>query len=298
MSSNDHTAHPLLPHLPLIDQTTPVLISGPTASGKSGLALTIAERYGGQIINADALQIYDAWPILSAQPDAADFARAPHALYGFLPHDQPYSVGDWLRDVTPLLTAGPRPIIVGGTGLYFQALKAGLAVIPPIPPQTRETGDSLALEALLDGIDDETRRTLDTLNRARVQRAWEVQHATGHSLTHWQRQPTTPVLPLEQTIALRLDADPAWLNARIVQRCETMLTQGAIDEARRMQNRWSAHHPSSKTIGAVELIGYIDGRVTKDEVIERIVIKTRQYAKRQRTWLRSKMGGWHGLGLK
>ena len=115
----------------------PVLIAGPTASGKSALALAIAEARGGVVVNADALQVFDAWPILTAQPTAADRARAPHALYGHLPFDAAYSAGDWLREVAPLLDAAERPILVGGTGLYFGALTEGLAPVPPVPAACR-----------------------------------------------------------------------------------------------------------------------------------------------------------------
>src|SRR6056297_1770408 len=165
-----------------IDASRPVLIAGPTASGKSALALRIAKAQGGVIVNADALQVYRGWPLLSAQPGAAERARARHALYGHLPHDATYSAGDWLRDVAPLLDGPDRPIIVGGTGLYFMALTEGLAEIPPTPPEVRQVGDALPLDALVAALDDATRAGLDLRNRARVQRAWEVQQATGQSI--------------------------------------------------------------------------------------------------------------------
>lgn len=273
----------------------PVLIAGPTASGKSGLALEIAERQGGLIINADALQVFDAWPILTAQPDRNDRARAPHALYGHVPFDASYSAGDWLRDLVPLLSGPDRPIIVGGTGLYFMALTEGLAPIPPTPPEIRAEGDSLNLETLIGHLDPRTRDRLDLNNRARVQRAWEVQRSTGRGITEWQDETPPPALPLSQTTALVLHAPPDWLTPRIASRFEAMLGAGAIDEARAMRDRWDPAHQSSRAIGAAELIAHIDGERALDDVRERITIATRQYAKRQRTFFRARMGDWQWM---
>ena len=132
--------------LPQIDPDKPVLIAGPTASGKSALALEIATTQGGVIVNADASQVYDCWRIITARPSAEEEALAPHRLYGHLPYDAEYSAGHWLREVLPLLKSGPRPIIVGGTGLYFSALTQGLADIPATPPEVRAAGDALSLE--------------------------------------------------------------------------------------------------------------------------------------------------------
>ena len=178
-----NTVTRLLDGLPPIPDDKPVLIAGPTASGKSALALEIAERHGGVIVNADASQVYDCWRIITARPSPQEEARAPHLLYGHVPYDATYSTGHWLREVVPLLSAGPRPIIVGGTGLYFAALTEGMADIPPTPPGIRARADAMSLAELLAGIDAETAARIDTLNRARVQRAWEVQQATGRPLS-------------------------------------------------------------------------------------------------------------------
>ena len=164
----------------------PVLIAGPTASGKSELALRIAERDGGVIINADASQVYDCWRVVTARPSAQDESHAPHLLYGHLAYDAPYSAGHWLREVTPLLNGPERPIIVGGTGLYFLTLTEGMAEIPATPAAIRAEGDQMSLEALSDALDDTTRMRIDMKNRARVQRAWEVLRATGRALADWQ----------------------------------------------------------------------------------------------------------------
>ncbi|MFQ6547892.1 tRNA (adenosine(37)-N6)-dimethylallyltransferase MiaA [Aestuariibius sp. 2305UL40-4] len=274
----------------------PVLIAGPTASGKSDLALRIAELQGGTIVNADALQVYDGWRILTARPSPEDEARAPHALYGHVPHDQPYSAGQWLRDVTPHLTA-TRPIIVGGTGLNFAALTEGLAEIPETPPKIRAEGDERTLQTLLEELDPKTKSRIDTLNRARVQRAWEVLRATGRPLADWQDDTPPPLLPLDRTTPILLDADRDWLAHRIARRFDLMLDAGALDEARAMAPTWKPKHPSSKAIGAAELIAHLHGDLSLDAAKEAAIIQTRQYAKRQRTWFRARMRGWSHIPL-
>ncbi|NBD29754.1 MAG: tRNA (adenosine(37)-N6)-dimethylallyltransferase MiaA [Alphaproteobacteria bacterium] len=275
----------------------PVLIHGPTASGKSALALRIAEARGGVIVNADALQVYQGWPILSAQPDAAERTRAPHALYGHLPFDAPYSAGDWLRDVAPFLSGPDRPIIVGGTGLYFAALTEGLADIPRTPPEIRAEADAMPHDALIAELDAETRAGLDLRNRARVQRAWEVQRATGHSIRAWQVDTPPPLLPLAGAVPLVLVPEVDWLNARIARRFDEMIDAGALNEARAMRPRWNPALQSSRAIGAAELIAHLDGRMTLEQAREAAVIASRQYAKRQRTWSRARMGAWRRLDL-
>lgn len=275
----------LAPHIP-------VLIAGPTASGKSALALDIARRQGGVIVNADALQVFDGWRILTARPDDADLAAAPHALYGHVPYDAPYSTGHWLRDIKPFLTGDARPIIVGGTGLNFNALTQGLADIPPTPPDIRAQADTMDPADMLADLDDDTRARIDTRNPMRVQRAWEVQRSTGRSLASWQDATPPPLLPTDKAVCITLDAPKDWLNARIARRFDQMLDQGALDEARAMLPHWNPDYLSSKAIGAPELIAYLQGRMTLDDARARAVIASRQYAKRQRTWFRSRHKAW------
>ena len=275
----------------------PVLIFGPTASGKSALALQIAQDQGGVIVNADALQVFDGWRVLTARPSTADVALVTHALYGHVPFDAPYSVGHWLRDVTPFIQSGARPIIVGGTGLNFMALTQGLADIPATPDDLRACANDLTLDILLAALDADTLGRIDTNNRARVQRAWEVQETTGRSIALWQDNTPPPLLPLGDTTALALSPDPDWLNARIARRFGLMLQSGALDEARAMEPGWSPDHASSKAIGAAELIAHIRGEMTLEDASEYAIIASRQYAKRQRTWLRSKMQEWRYISL-
>lgn len=270
----------------------PVLIAGPTASGKSALALQIAESFGGIIINADALQVFAGWPVLTAQPGADDLGRAGHALYGHVPYDAAYSVGHWLRDVAPCLTGPDRPIIVGGTGLYFTALTEGLAAIPPTPDAVRAEADSLTLPRLLADLDTATRAGIDTRNRARVQRAWEVWRSTGRPLHAWQAETPAPLLPLDRATALVLVPQVNWLNDRITARFDRMLAGGALDEAAAMRPAWNPGHLSSKAIGAAQLIAHLDGQMTLAQARDAAIIASRQYAKRQRTWFRSRMRGW------
>ena len=277
----------------------PVLIAGPTASGKSALALEIAERQGGVIVNADAIQVFENWRVLTARPGAEDLARARHVLYGHVAWDAAYSVGHWLREVAPLLHGPERVIIIGGTGLYFAALTEGLAEIPATPPEGRSEADARRLDqghdALLPEIDSETRARLDTRNPMRVQRAWEVQRATGRGLASWQDATPEPLLPLAQAQALRVDVERDWLNARIARRFDLMLAQGALDEARANLARWDPALLSFKAIGAPELIAHLHGEIPLEDAREKATIATCQFAKRQRTWLRSRMKAWQGV---
>ncbi len=271
----------------------PVLIAGPTASGKSALALHIAAQQGGVIVNADALQVFDGWRIVTARPDDHDLGLASHALYGHVPFDAPYSTGQWLRDVTPFLSGGQRPIIVGGTGLNFHALTQGLAEIPATDPALRSQGKLLSLNDLIDGIDAETARKIDTQNRMRVQRAWEVQQQTGRSIADWQDSTPPASLPLSDATLITLDVSTDWLNHRIERRFDVMLSQGALEEACAMLEVWNPAHQSSKAIGAPELIAHLRGEISLDQAREAAIIASRQYAKRQRTWFRSKHKDWH-----
>lgn len=275
-----------------ISPEQPVLIAGPTASGKSGLALEIAERQGGVIVNADASQIYGCWRVITARPSAEEEARAPHRLYGHVAYDAAYSAGHWLREVQPLLQGGARPIIVGGTGLYFMALTKGMAEIPATPPEVRQQADALDLATLLAELDPATTARIDCNNRARVQRAWEVLRATGRPLADWQDSTPAPLLPADRCAAFVMMPDKAWLEERIRRRFALMMKSGALEEVRAMRDRYDPALPSCKAIGVPELMAYLDGVCSRETAAENAAVATRQYAKRQRTWFRSKMKNW------
>ena len=277
-----------------ISREAPVLIAGPTASGKSALAMEIAARDGRVIVNADALQVYGCWRILTARPSPADEAALPHALYGHVGRAEIYSTGRWLREVVALLD---RPVvIVGGTGLNFTALTEGLADIPPVPAHLRAEADARMAKEGFGGMRDEldaaTRARIDGQNGARVQRAWEVLRATGRGLADWQDDTPPPALPLAQAEALVLRPEVAWLDARIAQRFDAMIARGALEEARAALRDWSPRLPSSRAIGAPELINYLQGKSTLSEATLAAVLASRRYAKRQRTWFRSRMADW------
>lgn len=280
-----------------IDPDRPVLIAGPTASGKSELAVRIAEAQGGVIVNADALQVWDCWRVLTARPAAADEARAPHRLYGHVARGAPWSVGHWLRAVAPILAGAERPIIVGGTGLYLSALTGGLAEIPPVPAEVRAEADAIlaaeGVQALLAGLDAATAARIDRLNPARVQRAWEVLRATGRGLADWQAETGPPLLPPEAATAIVLDAGRDWLAARIDRRFEAMVAQGALDEVRAVLADWTPAAPWARAIGAAELVAHLRGKITLVEAVARGQAASRQYAKRQRSWFRGRMRHWH-----
>lgn len=283
--------------LDMIDAEQPVLIAGPTASGKSALALEIAERFGGVIVNADALQVYDNWHVLTARPAQEDLERAPHALYGHVGRHQDYSVGHWLRDVSDILKRPDRLIVTGGTGLYFSALTEGLVEIPPTPPRIRAEGNALAPAEMLEALDDATRRRIDTANPARIQRAWEVLKNTGKGLARWQDETPPSLLRPQDAKCFVIDAPKDWLTPRIEQRFGMMLEAGALDEVRANLDGWDPSLPSSRAIGAPELVAYLRGELDMDEATEAACIATRRYAKRQRTWFRARMKSWQNISM-
>lgn len=276
-----------------------MLIAGPTASGKSALAMELAARDGRVVVNADALQVYDCWRLLTARPSVEDERALSHALYGHIGRDTPYSVGHWLREVTALLD---RPVvIVGGTGLYFTALTEGLADIPPTPPAVRALADhrlaTEGLAALLAELDPATAARVDRLNPARVQRAWEVQAATGRGLAAWQDDTGEPALPLSQAQAMVIRPDVDWLTARIDRRFDAMMDQGALEEVKTELPFWNPTRPSARAIGAPELVAYLRHEMDLAQAVAAAKLSSRQYAKRQRTWFRSRMIAWRDIIL-
>ena len=283
-----------------------ILIAGPTASGKSALALALAKRVNGAVVNADALQVYENWRILTARPSGAEIAEAPHFLYGHVKKDEEYSVGHWIKDVSQLIeTETYIPIITGGTGLYFGALTNGLSPIPPVSAEVRAMGDQMRIERgaagfreILVGSDPETLKTLDQQNPARLQRAWEVLESTGHGLAYWHARPARPLIALEETIAITLNWNADHLNSRIDRRFDIMMDTGALKEceAARLAG-FNPDIPSSRAIGAREIIAALDGKITMQDAVIKSKILTHQFAKRQRTWFRSKMKNWQQIDM-
>lgn len=281
----------------------PILIFGPTASGKSALALALAERLGGVVINADSLQVYAPWRLLTARPSAADEARAPHRLYGHVPATEAYSTGRWLREATAALAQaraeGATPIVVGGSGLLFAALTEGLADIPETPPEIRAAtearlaaGGLPALAEALRARDPATHAGLDLCNPRRVARAWEVLETTGEGLAALQSRTPAPAVPLRDARAVRLTPDRAALASRIAARFDAMLEGGALEEARAAMALAAPAPQALKPLGAAELMAHLRGEMTLEAARDRAVAATRRYARRQFGWGRNRMAAW------
>ena len=282
------------------DHKRALLIAGPTASGKSALALEKAAALGGVIINADALQVYAPLRILSARPTAEEEARAPHRLYGHVGAEQPYSVAAWAaearREMEAAWAQGLLPIVTGGTGLYFRALELGLAPVPEIPDQLRAKwrGFEGDLHAELAHRDPAMAARLLPADRQRLTRALEVIDATGRSLLDWQREGQDQA-PLAGVLVERifLDVPREELHARAEARFDAMLAAGALEEARALMHLDPAL-PAMKAIGLPELIACLKGETTLQDAAARAKAATRQFIKRQNTWWRSQLPQWQG----
>lgn len=282
---------------------TPILIAGPTASGKSALALAVARARKGAIVNTDSMQIYSGLGVLTASPSRSELAEAPHFLYGALDPAVRCSVGQWARLAADALveieSEGLVPIFVGGTGLYFRALTQGLTAIPPVPADVRARADALIAEEGTGGLfadlvarDPGTAKNLAPGDRQRIQRAWEVLEATGHGLSAWQDRQDEPVWdgPV-QRLALAPPRD--WLYQRCDSRFDAMLDQGAIEEVGALLRRGlDPALPAMKALGVREIAAYIAGDISLQEAAERAKMLTRRYAKRQMTWMRNQMADW------
>jgi len=281
-----------------------VLIAGPTASGKSALALAVAERLGGVVVNTDSMQVYRDLAIITARPSSAEMARVPHLLYGHVDAAENYSVGSYLRDAAGALESarvqGRIPIFAGGSGLYFKALTAGLAAIPPIPPEIRavvrsrlEASGPAALHAELSRRDPVAAAHLRPNDRTRIARALEVVEATGRSISDWQRVGTPPLLDAGHTAKLFLAPDRAVLYRRIDARFDTMLSVGALDEVRALAARQlDPLLPAMKAHGVPWLIRHLAGEISLAAAVAEAKKDTRHYAKRQFTWFRHQLADW------
>ncbi|WP_421912415.1 tRNA (adenosine(37)-N6)-dimethylallyltransferase MiaA [Mesorhizobium sp.] len=279
-----------------------ILIAGPTASGKSALALDLARRKGGVIVNTDSMQGYSVLDVLTARPAAADLARAPHFLYGHVHPSIAYSTGAWLRDVMRLIDDGTlleRPVIfVGGTGLYFRALAEGISEMPDIPQRVRDRWryelkeqGAVKLHQILMREDSKVAMTLKPTDGQRIVRALEVLDASGRSILEWQAVRGRPLIDRNRAHFIVIEPDRAALVARIEDRFDQMLDKGALDEVRRLAAlNLDPDLPAMKAIGVRELQAAMAGNMGFPEAIERAKIATRQYAKRQATWFRNQLG--------
>jgi tRNA dimethylallyltransferase len=282
-----------------------LLIMGPTASGKSALALALAEHLGGEIVNADALQVYRDLPVLSARPGPPEEARAPHHLYGHVDAAERYSTGAWLAEAAPRIAAivarGKTSIVVGGTGLYFKALVEGLLAAPAAPDireslaaQLRRDG-SQSLYAELARVDPEAARGLSPRDGLRILRALEVWRSTGVSILAL-RETTRPALPQGAWLGVTLWPERAALYAAIDKRFEAMLASGGVEEARRLMARGlDPALPAMKAIGVAQLIAHLRGDMSLARAKEQAARETRRYAKRQFTWMGGQMRDWRRI---
>jgi tRNA dimethylallyltransferase len=284
-----------------VSEAETILIAGPTASGKSALAMALAEKLRGVVINADSMQVYRDLRIITARPTPQEEAAVPHRLYGHVDAGVNFSAGSWVTDAAAVLAdvraQNRLPVFVGGSGLYFKALTRGLSAVPPIPAEIRESvrarleRDGVeALHAELAQSDPAAAERLKPRDRTRIARALEVVEATGRSLTDWHRDGLPPLLPPGQFSALFLAPERDQLYARIDARYDAMLAAGAPEEVAAL----AARHldpllPAMKAHGVPALIRHLKGEITREEAAVIGRADTRHYAKRQFTWFRHQL---------
>jgi tRNA dimethylallyltransferase len=284
------------------DQATQtLLIAGPTASGKSALAIRLAKARNGVVINADSMQVYAPLRILTARPTPAEASLVPHLLFGHVPPEADYSVAAWLQDAAQALAMcrenGQLPIFVGGTGLYFRALLDGLSDIPPVPPEIRARVRALAqsipaqeLHQRLAACDPEAASSLRPSDPQRIARALEVFEATGRSIRHFQGPRHGAIVARDHAVTVFLAPDRAVLRARIDARFDTMMQEGALKEVEALQARaLDPALPVMRAHGVPGLLAALRGEISFAEAIEKGKADTRHYARRQHTWFRHQL---------
>ncbi len=284
-----------------MDNFTVILLAGPTASGKSALALALAEKLGGTIINADSMQVYRDLRLITARPSVEEERRVPHRLYGHVDAAENYSVGAWRSEAVLQLAAAEREsrvaIVVGGTGLYFNALTRGLAAMPPIPKRIRDevrgrlkAEGAAALHDELQRLDVAAAARLNRGDGARVSRALEVMLATGRSILDWHEHTTSSGADLQPAVKIFLSPDRGELASRIDARFDAMIEAGAIEEVRALMARsLDPSLPAMKAHGVPWLIRQLKDEITLAEAAEGAKRDTRQYTKRQATWFRNQL---------
>ncbi|PPJ46189.1 tRNA (adenosine(37)-N6)-dimethylallyltransferase MiaA [Rhizobium sp. KAs_5_22] len=286
-----------------------ILIAGPTASGKSALALELAKRHGGHVINADSMQVYDTLRVLTARPSEAEMEGVPHHLYGHVPAGATYSTGDWLREVAALVTdlkaKGALPVIVGGTGLYFKALTGGLDEMPAIPAEIRTrlrerliAEGAEALYRKLESRDPAMAVRLGRQDGQRIVRALEVLEATGRSIADFQGRCGPVIVDPQRARKIVKLPDRKLLHERINRRFGRMFDDGAVAEVEALLKLGlSPDMPAMKAIGVSQIAALLRGEMTPDQVVDQASAATRQYAKRQMTWFRNQMDeSWERIG--
>jgi len=278
-----------------------ILIAGPTASGKSALALALAEKLGGTIVNADSMQVYRDLRIITARPTPDEERRAPHRLYGHIDAAENYSVGRWCNEAAAALAESAQQsrtaIFVGGTGLYFNALTRGLAAVPPIPKDIRDdvrgrlaSGGVAALHAELAVHDPAAAAHLKPGDRARITRALEVVLATGRSILDWHGDNKPATVDLARAAKVFLSPERDALAHAIDTRFEAMMAAGALGEVRALAARHlNPSLPAMKAHGVPWLIRHLNGEITLADAVEHAKLETRQYTKRQATWFRNQL---------
>ena len=286
-----------------------ILISGPTASGKSNFAISLAKKINGEIINADSMQVYKELRILTARPKQKDYQKIRHHLYGFLNVAKNFSTGQWLKlcqkKIKEIQSRNKIPILVGGTGLYFKALTDGLVKIPNIPLKVRnkirnlqkKLGQKKFYSKLLK-LDPNIKDKIIENDAQRSIRAYEVKYHTKKSLYDWFKN-TKSKFQDDVFFKIYIDYPRNELIKRIASRSEQMLKDGAINEVKRfLKLKIKKDNSSNKVIGITEIKEYLENRLDLKEVHEKISIKTRQYAKRQSTWARGQMSSWNKINSK
>jgi len=286
-----------------MDKYNITFIAGPTASGKSQLALEIAAKQPSVIINADSMQVYEDLHILTARPSEADMSQVPHALYGFVDGNQAFSVGQWLDHVRDLLVSENiqqrRIIFVGGTGLYFRALGGGLSTMPDIPDVIRHywrerlaNEGAAQLHIELAAHDPIMAQRLQPSDGQRISRALEIWQATGKSLEFWQAQKSSPLVDMTKAKKILILPEREKLYNRINTRLDTMIDAGALEEVQALLNRQlDAQLPVMKAIGVRELGGILSGVMDQNQALMLAKQQTRHYAKRQLSWFRNQTKG-------
>lgn len=284
-----------------------ILIAGPTASGKTALAIEIAKANHAEIINTDSMQVYQELQVITARPSAEEEAECPHHLFGYISGREDYSVGRWLEDAEKTLNScrsnGNKTVFVGGTGLYFNNLIGGLSPIPEIEPEIRDKwrngfpGSVDELHQQLARLDPKMASLLEPADRQRITRALEVIESTGKSISFWQNLPVKPVLP--ETLGIKkilLMPERTLLHERIEKRFDQMVDTGGLDEvAYLLEQEISADKPIMKAIGVPQLASYLRKECTLSAAVEKAKAATRQYAKRQSTWFRNSFdSSWSG----